>query len=311
MTAPRPTVSVVVPCYNGARFLRETLASALAQPHAVLEIIVVDDGSTDDSAAIAESFGPPVRVIRQANQGESVARNRGIDEAKGDWIAFLDADDVWVPEKTERQLAAVAGDVRACCAGYFQFDQDPMARSGPTHPDPAGFTAERICRAAGCPCQISSLIVDRAVSPRFPTWTKYGEDAVYMLDLISRCAVRVVDSPLIGYRRHPNNQSARPDIAIRWHESIEAWIAGNSEALGEGRVRELRHLLTAALVSRCETAYWQREWTRFRVIRRYLESKRLCDSTGLLHRRIWPRWSYAIKDWLDRPFGAKHVERLP
>ena len=93
------SVTVIIPCYNGAAYLREAIDSALDQTHPPLEVIVIDDGSTDDSAAIAESYGPPVCVIRQENQGESVARNRGIDEAKGDWVAFLDADDLWKPTK--------------------------------------------------------------------------------------------------------------------------------------------------------------------------------------------------------------------
>ena len=99
----KPRVTVVIPCFNAARFLRETLESALNQSHAPIEVLVIDDGSTDQSAAIAASYGPPVRVISQTNQGESVARNRGIEEARGSWIAFLDADDIWLPEKLERQ----------------------------------------------------------------------------------------------------------------------------------------------------------------------------------------------------------------
>jgi hypothetical protein len=89
-----PTISVVIPCYNGAKFLRATIESVLAQTYPPLEMIVVDDGSTDDSAAIAESFGPPVRVIRQTNRGVTAARNRGIAEASGDYVHFLDADDL-------------------------------------------------------------------------------------------------------------------------------------------------------------------------------------------------------------------------
>src|SRR5262249_59293001 len=108
-----PTISVVIPCYNGARFLRETLASVLAQTLPPLEVLVIDDGSTDDSGAVAESFGPPVRVIRQPNQGESVARNRGIEEAKGEWVGFLDADDLWNPDKLERQWQVGDPDVLA------------------------------------------------------------------------------------------------------------------------------------------------------------------------------------------------------
>lgn len=72
------SVSIIIPCYNAASFLRETLDSALRQTVAAAEVILVDDGSTDDSAAIAESYGPPIRVLRQPNQGESVARNAGL-----------------------------------------------------------------------------------------------------------------------------------------------------------------------------------------------------------------------------------------
>src|SRR5262245_28086013 len=97
------TISVIIPCYNAAPFLGETLDSIRAQTYSPLEVIVIDDGSTDDSHVIAESFGHPVRVIRQANQGESIARNRGIDEAKGEWIALLDADDLWNQNKLQRQ----------------------------------------------------------------------------------------------------------------------------------------------------------------------------------------------------------------
>jgi glycosyltransferase involved in cell wall biosynthesis len=92
------SVSIITPCYNGSPYLRDTIASALGQTRPPLEVIVIDDGSTDDSAAIAESFGSPVRVIRQTNQGESVARNRGIAEARGSHLLFLDADDLIAPE---------------------------------------------------------------------------------------------------------------------------------------------------------------------------------------------------------------------
>ena len=76
------SVDLVIPCYNGAAFLKETLDSTLAQTRQPLEVILVDDGSTDDSAAIAASYGPPVRVLRQPNQGESVAMNRALAVAR-------------------------------------------------------------------------------------------------------------------------------------------------------------------------------------------------------------------------------------
>jgi glycosyltransferase involved in cell wall biosynthesis len=98
------TVSVIIPAYNAAAFLRRAVNSALAQTRRPGEILVIDDGSTDDTALVARSYGPAVRYIHQANAGVSAARNRGILEARGRWIAFLDADDEWYPWKNERQL---------------------------------------------------------------------------------------------------------------------------------------------------------------------------------------------------------------
>jgi glycosyltransferase involved in cell wall biosynthesis len=97
-------LSVVVPVFNRAQLLPRTLASLLAQTRPADEILVVDDGSTDGSAAVAESFGSPVRVIRQANQGPAVARNRGLAEAQGEWVHFFDSDDLALPNLHAEQL---------------------------------------------------------------------------------------------------------------------------------------------------------------------------------------------------------------
>lgn len=102
------SVSVIIPCYNRAEILPRAIDSALKQTVPPSEIVVVDDGSTDDSAEIAEQFGGPIRVIRQRNAGAAAARNCGIRDAKGDWIAFLDSDDEWAPTKLARQLEAAA-----------------------------------------------------------------------------------------------------------------------------------------------------------------------------------------------------------
>ena len=114
-------VSTVIPCFNAAPFLRQTINSVRSQSHIPCEVLVIDDGSTDESAAIARSYGPPVRVITQANRGESAARNRGICEATGDWIAFLDADDLWLPRKLEEQLAVVGPGVACVHTNYRTF----------------------------------------------------------------------------------------------------------------------------------------------------------------------------------------------
>jgi glycosyltransferase involved in cell wall biosynthesis len=105
MTSPR--VSGIVPVYNGERFLSEALDSMLRQTRPPDEIIVVDDGSTDGTSRIAAALGPPVRWVRQENRGPAAARNLAIRLATGDFLAFLDADDLWLPRKLELQLACL------------------------------------------------------------------------------------------------------------------------------------------------------------------------------------------------------------
>jgi glycosyltransferase involved in cell wall biosynthesis len=98
-------ISVVIPAYNAERYIAKAIESCLSQTYAPHEIIVIDDASTDGTAAIAESFPPLVRVIRLAeNMGVSVARNRGVQASTGNWLAFLDADDWFLPEKLESQM---------------------------------------------------------------------------------------------------------------------------------------------------------------------------------------------------------------
>lgn len=100
-------ISVVIPCYNRERTISRSINSAIAQTRPVKEIVVVDDGSSDRSADAAAACGAPVRVIRTENRGAAAARNRGISEAEGEWVAFLDSDDYWLPDHLERQQLAL------------------------------------------------------------------------------------------------------------------------------------------------------------------------------------------------------------
>ncbi len=97
---PSPTVSVVIPAYNAAWCVRRAIDSVLAQDFRDFELIVVNDGSTDDTAAVLASYGGAIRVVNQANRGLSSARNSGIQAARGEFVAFLDADDWWLPGQT-------------------------------------------------------------------------------------------------------------------------------------------------------------------------------------------------------------------
>ncbi|MDT8447466.1 MAG: glycosyltransferase [bacterium] len=100
-------VSVIMPAYKAEAYIKEAISSVISQTYRDWELLVIDDGSPDRSGELAASFGDPrIQVIAQENAGVSVARNRGLEQAQGDWIAFLDADDIWLPEKLELQLAA-------------------------------------------------------------------------------------------------------------------------------------------------------------------------------------------------------------
>ena len=110
-------VSVVIPAYNRANSVRRSVESVLQQTYRHLEIIVVDDGSTDGTAEVLETFEDRIQVIRQPNGGPSSARNTGVAHSKGEIIAFLDSDDTWKPEKLERQVRLLqnAGSQVPCC----------------------------------------------------------------------------------------------------------------------------------------------------------------------------------------------------
>lgn len=129
-----PLVSVVIPVFNGERHLGEALASVLTQSHRALEVLVVDDGSTDGSIDVARRAADRrCRCLRQARQGAAAARNLGAGEAQGMLLAFLDADDLWLPDKLELQVRALAADpaLDMVFAWYAEFGAAPAIAGAP------------------------------------------------------------------------------------------------------------------------------------------------------------------------------------
>jgi glycosyltransferase involved in cell wall biosynthesis len=122
-------ISAVVPTYNRAHIVGRAIESALAQVHAPSEIIVVADGELDNTRAVVESYGQAVRYVRGANAGVSAARNRGVREAKCEWIAFLDSDDYWVPDHLSRIVRAIR-DTHGAAAVYFADIRWPQEQGG-------------------------------------------------------------------------------------------------------------------------------------------------------------------------------------
>lgn len=105
-----PAISVIITSYNYARFIGEAIESVLGQTYQDFEVIVVDDGSTDDTRSVLDRFGDHITCIYQTNQGKSAALNQGIASAQGRYLAFLDSDDCWLPHSLQAPLAGSGND---------------------------------------------------------------------------------------------------------------------------------------------------------------------------------------------------------
>lgn len=153
--AEPPILSVIIPVWNGARYLAEAIASVLAQEAPPLEVLVVDDGSTDDSAAVAERFGGPVRCLRRPHAGLAAARNAGLDAARGAFLLHLDADDLLPPGSIAVRMAVLTArpDV-GLVVGFLEsflspeLDAETAARFAvPGAPQPGGLPGASLVRA--------------------------------------------------------------------------------------------------------------------------------------------------------------------
>lgn len=134
-----PLVSVIIPTFNRAATLRRTVDSALAQDYQPIEVIVVDDGSADSTWEVLASYGDRIRAIRQENGGPSSARNTGARVARGEWLAFLDSDDVWLPDKIARQVyRVVSAGLPVCCCMCNAAILDERGDTGITTFDASG-----------------------------------------------------------------------------------------------------------------------------------------------------------------------------
>ena len=205
-----PTVSVVIANYNSARTIAETLDSVLAQDYRPLDIVVVDDGSTDDSLQALQPYRESVRVFTQANAGPAAARNTALQHARGELVAFADADDVWLPGKVQRASAALArcGDRPALYGSAQMLVDEALRPLGPTAPWPAGASfqgalTENIITGCTAALNVPAVrLLQRAGAVqgvRFHDWWCY---------LVISAFGEVVydDQPTLLYRQHGRNQ---------------------------------------------------------------------------------------------------------
>jgi len=226
-----PLVSVVIPTYNAERYVAEALESVLAQSYGNVEIIVVDDGSSDGTCSVVEGFGSDVRLFRQPNQGPSAARNLGIAKARGDYVAFLDADDLWMPEKLELQLgcmeqhsgAALIFSDKVDFSEQMESDQTLFEREGLDerffgHATLVIDPFEKLLRLNFI-CTSTVLLEKKAVEAAggFDEEHRFGEDFLLWLRIARRWGLARVDRPLVRYRRHEGNVT---NSRLRYLESL-------------------------------------------------------------------------------------------
>jgi len=250
-TAP---ISVVIPAYNSERFLTEAIQSVHAQTLPVTEIIVVDDGSSDNTAAVAASLG--ASVTRQPHRGISAARNAGIGAASCEWIAFLDADDLWMPEKMECQWSAIRRypNVGLVSCELVQFQEGCETKPetvGAGKLSDIGDAISYIPRpqgaflANGMSYNSPSIIVRKEILldiGLFDERLRYAEGVECYLRVIARCPVALVKRPLVTERLHAQNHSLNYiNMSLDWIRMVdmisahpEKYSPGAAEAMGLG-----------------------------------------------------------------------------
>jgi glycosyltransferase involved in cell wall biosynthesis len=252
-------LSVVIPAYNSGRFIGDAIESALAQGRSDMEVLVVDDGSTDDTVEVVARYGDAVTLIRQANAGAAVARNTGVRAARGRYLAFLDADDVWLPGKIDAQLAHLEQhpEVSLCCTRWELL-----------HPDSSG-----------------SYIVDTPKSDR-KALAEAGYSKLTYADLLLDCEVW---TSTVIVRRELLHQVGGFDPALRRGQDYDFWLRAS-------RVTPIHRVDAALALYRMGSGHGkkfaEKNW-ELAVISKALEQWGVSGpegrglSPGQLRRRLW------------------------
>ncbi|MBK5187290.1 MAG: glycosyltransferase family 2 protein [Gemmatimonadaceae bacterium] len=312
----RQRISVVIPCYNAERFLDESLRSVLAQTHPVDEIIVVDDGSTDASAAIARGLGATC-ITLEHNVGPGAARNRGISAATGDLIAFLDADDYW----TETHLADLSSLLE-------QYPESPVAfsriqRFGEDDSISPASLPE------GPPVSLFWQLIDENIVAQSTTVVRretlmlhgcydaarrYSEDYELWLRLARHYPFVCTNAITAGYRVHPQQASSNVVHMLSggWHVKHALW----QQAIGAeppAFVDELERRILRAWDATLEKAWWDRDRIQFRTA---LELHSLVPRSeasyrrwALRYRSSWRAWLIVTGVWERLPESARALAR--
>lgn len=214
----KPKVSVITPVYNAEKYLSETIESVLKQTYKSFEYLLIDDCSTDNSASIIKEFEEKdsrVRYIKLSeNSGAAVARNRGLEEAKGRYIAFVDSDDKWYPKKLERQLDFMENNHKAFTyTNYEHITEEGEVLSSPKLPDKLNYS--RLLKNTAIAC--STVVIDRQIIGdfRMPLVRKGQDTATWLQILRNHDYAYLVDEILNQYRGREGSLSSNKVGALK------------------------------------------------------------------------------------------------
>jgi glycosyltransferase involved in cell wall biosynthesis len=229
MTSSPELVSVIIPAYNASETLGETLASVRSQSHRALDIIVIDDGSDDETGAIARGHAeedPRIRILRQDNAGAAVARNHGIAEARGALIAPIDADDLWRPDKIARQIQVLAQGGPGIGLVYTWFaaiDRKGRVTSLSHRPFAEGHVVQQMCRRNLVGNGSAPLIpkhVLTEIGGYDPVQPHFCEDLRLYLRIAERYEFALVRDHLTGYRQTTRSMSNRVEEMLHAYDEV-------------------------------------------------------------------------------------------
>ncbi len=257
-----PTLSVVIPCFDAERYVLTAIGSVLAQHWPGIEIIVVDDGSTDHSAALVQDTFPQVHLVRQPNQGVAAARNTGIAQAQGEWIAFLDADDLWLDGKLDhqwQQLQANPGVRMNYTAWQVWPSEDPLpsetylndlrkkARNKQNWDGASGWIYPALL--LDCVVWTSTVLAHHSVFEEvgnFDTNLRIGEDYELWLRISRVTPIHRVPQPLALYRSH--SASITKSTPTKNHEglvikrALDRWALASPDGSSANKAQVYRAL---------------------------------------------------------------------
>jgi glycosyltransferase involved in cell wall biosynthesis len=217
----QPMFSVIIACYNYGRFLRRAIDSVLAQDYGSYEIIVVDDGSTDETPQVAESYGQKVAYYRQNNAGQSAAYNNGADIAKGAYVYILDADDALVSDSLSTLAQAIARfpDHEAICGGYISVSEtlQQSVKIGSAISQDAAVRLKAFLSRQLVGLQNGSVIVKKSVFSRlrFPEHLRNNTDIVFYGHVLAVCTVMGINAPLFFSHEHKARVRKNVDLIAR------------------------------------------------------------------------------------------------